>query len=222
MRIFLVLIFFSAWLGVGWAQTQEGSAGPPGGPPTPIELFAGHRGLFFQLIMSKRFSPGGRLGFFSVNNFVGDYTFENRKSTYLSQSFVTFDLWKKLSVNAGATMTDVNGLRPTAALQYVVVNPKVLAVFLLPFDLVQTYKLGAFGLVEYKPKFTPVWGLYTRVQTLYIQNTRAGNHQHSFVWLRVGASYKNYQFGWGTNLDFLGAAARPENSMGVFVKADLH
>lgn len=190
-------------------------------PPIPVEVFAGNKGLVFQMIVSKHFSPKSRFGFFNVTNFVGDYETTNQKNQYLSQSLITADIWKGFSVNAGVTMNYMTGFRPTAGLQYVFANREFLAVVLPRFDLTQTYNFETFGLVEYKPKFKNDWGLYTRVQGLYNYNTKNEFHDRSYVWLRVGASYKNYQFGLGANFDVYGPMKVNENSFGVFVRTEL-
>lgn len=196
-------------------------APPKMSPPIPIEAFAGDKGLVFQMIVSKHFSPKSRFGFFNVTNFVGDYAVENQKNQFLSQSFVTADIWKGLSVNAGVSLNYMTGFRPSAGLQYVFANRKILAVILPRFDLTQTYNFETFGLLEYKPKFNKTWGLYTRAQVLYNHNTKLDFHDRSYVWLRAGASYKNFQFGLGANVDFYGPAKINENSFGVFIRAEL-
>jgi hypothetical protein len=199
-----------------------GSNKPPKiSPPIPVEVFAGNKGLVFQMIVSKHFSPKSRFGFFNVTNFVGDYETTNQKNQYLSQSLITADIWKGISVNAGVTMNYVTGFRPTAGLQYVFANRELLAVVLPRFDLTQTYNFETFGLVEYKPKFNNNWGLYTRVQGLYNHNTKFEFHDRSYVWLRVGASYKNFQFGLGGNFDVYGPMKITENSFGVFLRTEL-
>lgn len=190
-------------------------------PPVPVEAFIGNNGLVFQMIVSKHFSPESRFGFFNVTSFTGDYASQNQKNSYLSQAFITADIWKGLSVNAGATMHFKNGFRPSAGLQYVFANRKILALVLPRFDLTQTYNFELFGLVEYKPKFTKSWGLYSRVQGLFDHNTKQNFHDRSYMWLRLGASYKNFQFGVGSNFDFYGPNKTNENSFGGFLRIEL-
>jgi len=190
-------------------------------PPVPVEAFAGNNGLVFQMIVSKHFAPKSRLGFFNVSSFTGDYTSKNQKNSYLSQAFVTADIWKGLSINAGATMHFKNGFRPSAGLQYVFANRKILALVLPRFDLTQTYNFELFGIVEYKPKFTKNWGLYSRVQGLYDHNTKQNFHDRSYIWLRLGVLYKNFQIGVGSNFDFYGPNKTNENSLGGFLRIEL-
>jgi hypothetical protein len=207
------------------AQQRFDSASSPTAkkvsPPIPVEAFAGDKGLVFQMIVSKHFSPKSRFGFFNVTNFVGDYESTNQKNQYLSQSLITADVWKGFSINAGVTMNYMTGFRPTAGLQYVFANRHFLAVVLPRFDLTQTYNFETFGLMEYKPKLSKTWGLYTRVQAIYNYNTKLNFHDRSYVWLRLGASYNNYQFGIGSNFDVYGPSKINENSFGVFFRTEL-
>jgi hypothetical protein len=223
--MYKILILSTALLisSASFAQTDSLRKTPPSkpSPPIPVEAFAGNKGLVFQMIVSKHFSPKSRFGFFNVTNFVGDYNTSNQKNQYLSQSLITADIYKGFSVNAGVTMNYMTGFRPTAGLQYVFANREFLAVVLPRIDLTQTYNFETFGLVEYKPKFKNNWGLYTRVQGLYNHNTKLDFHDRSYVWLRIGASYKNYQFGLGGNFDFYGPMKVNENSFGVFLRTEL-
>jgi len=205
------------------AQQNDSLRMPPPqmSPPIPVEAFSGYKGLVFQMIVNKHFSPKSRFGFFNVTNFVGDYAIENPRNQFLSQSFVTADIWKGLSVNAGVSLNYITGFRPSTGLQYVFANRQLLVVVLPRFDLTQTYNFETFGLVEYKPKFNKEWGLYTRAQGLYNHNTRLNLHDRSYFWLRVGLSYKNFQFGLGANVDFYGPAKIFENSFGCFIRAEL-
>lgn len=190
-------------------------------PPVGVEFFSSTNHLAFQMMASKYFSPKSRFGFFNVTHFVGDYKTTNQKNSYLSQSFITADIWKGLSLNAGVTMNYMTGFRPSAGLQYVYGSKKLVAVFLPRFDLTHTYNFETFGLVEYKPKFKNDWGLYTRIQGLYNHNTKLDTHNRSYVWLRLGASYKNFQFGLGSNFDFYGPLKTNENNVVIFVRTEL-
>jgi hypothetical protein len=220
---FISLALFTSSAVFAQKRTENLSSGNPPkiSPPIPVEVFAGNKGLVFQMIVSKHFSQKSKFGFFNVTNFVGDYQATNQKNQYLSQSLITADIWRGFSLNTGVTMNYMTGFRPTAGVQYVFANREFLAVVLPRFDLSQTYNFETFGLVEYKPNFKNDWGLYTRVQSLYNYNTKLDFHDRSYVWLRVGASYKNYQFGLGTNFDVYGPMKINENSFGVFVRTEL-
>ncbi len=173
------------------------------------------------MTVSRHFSSKTRFGFFNVTNFIGDYATTAQHNEYLSQAFVTVDIWKGFAVNAGGAMQSVTGFRPSAGIQYVYASQRILALVLPRFDLTQTHNFETFALLEYKPKFSPQWGLYTRAQGLYNYNSDLGFHERSYAWLRVGVSYKQYAFGLGANFDFYGPAKVNQNSFGGFVRAEL-
>lgn len=203
------------------AVQYEVETTPQKSPPIPIEAFAGNKGLVFQMILNKSFGQKSRFGFFTVTNFVGDYADQNQQNQFLSQSFLTANLWKGFYINAGVSLNYMTGFRPSAGLQYVFAKRNFLAVILPRIDLTQTKNFETFGLVEYQPKFNKEWGLYTRIQSLFNQNTQLNFHDRSYVWLRLGASYKNFQFGWGMNIDYYGPAKLNENSFGAFLRTEL-
>jgi hypothetical protein len=189
--------------------------------PIPVEVFVGNNGLGLQLIISKSLIPESRFGIFNVTSFFSDYEATAQKTQSLMQSLITVDLWGGFAVNAGAAVNHVTGLRPTAGLQYVYSSRELLIVALPRFDLTPTYNFEALAIVEYKPRFTDNWGLYTRVQGLFNYNTRQVTHERSYLWLRLGASYQGYQFGLAGNFDWYGPAPKNENGFGVFGRVEL-
>jgi len=193
--------------------------------PIPIELFAGNKGLAFQLLVGKQFSPKSEFSFFNVTNFTGDYKEVNQTSDFLSQSYLTAEVWQGISLAGGlsaiGSSTTPLTVRPTAGLQYLWVGRDFVVLVLPRFDLTQTYNFETFVVLEYKPMLTKNWGIYTRVQGLYNYNTKQGFHEISSVDLRLGLSYKNFQFGAGRNLDFYGPNNHNVSNLGVFIKTDL-
>ena len=195
------------------------------GTPIPIELFAGSQGFSFQLILSKQFSPTSKFGFFNVTSFASGYKEANQTTSFISQSCLTTEVWKGISVVAGlsamgfpATPLEV---RPTAGLQYLLFSRDV-SVFVLPrFDLTQTYNFETLAVLEYKPMLSKNWGIYTRVEGLYNYNTKLGYHEITEINLRLGVSYKNVQFGVGSIQDYYGPDSYNVNNFGLFIKKDL-
>jgi len=202
------------------SDTASLKSGPPA--PIPIEVFAGSRGIVFLAIVSKQFSPGSRFGLISVTDFLGDYSTVNQQNEFASINFLTARVWKGFSLNSGTVLSSGGGFTPSAGVQYLFANQKFLVVVLPRFDLTKTYNFSTLALVEYKPRFNRTWGLYTRVQALYSQDTKNDHHARSFGWYRVGVSYRNVQFGIGGNLDFYGPERTFKNALGFFVRTELH
>ncbi len=192
--------------------------------PTPIELFTGNKGLAFQLIVSKQLSPLSEFGFFNVTNFAGDHK-TNQTSDFLSQSFMTAEVCWGISVAAGlsaiGSSTTFSTVQPMAALQYLLTSRDVVVVILPQFDITQIYNFEMFAVLEYKPKLSKNWGIYTRFEGLYNYNTKLGYNELSEINLRLGLSYKNVQFGIGSIHDFYGPDEYNINNYGLFIKTDL-
>lgn len=225
-----ILLFIASCVrfGSAIAQAQDSlqtANVPAQGTPMLIELIAGNNGLAFELIATKQFSPGSKFGFFNVSSFDGDYKEVNQNSDFLSQSYLTAEVWKDISLLAGlsaiGSSTTPLTVRPTAGLQYLLAGRDFVVLVLPRFDLTQTYNFETFALLEYKPMLSKKWGVYSRVEGLYNYNTKLGFHEISSIYLRLGLSYNNFQFGAGANLDFYGPDNQNTSNVGVFIKTDL-
>ncbi len=227
-RKLLLFIALCIRFGDSFAQTPDSlktANVPAQGVPIPIELLAGNQGFSTQLILSKQFSPTSKFGFFNVTSFASGYEQANQITSFISQSCLTAEVLKGISVIAGLSAMDFPttslNVRPTAGLQYLLLSKDV-SVFVLPrFDLTQTYNFEMLAVFEYKPMLSKNWGIYTRVEGLYNYNTKLGYHEITEINLRLGLSYKNVQFGVGSIQDFYGPDSYNVNNFGLFVKTDL-
>jgi len=224
----LLLIALCIRLFPVFAQTPDSSQKanvPAQEEPISIELFAGNKGLAFEMIVSKQFSPDSKFGFFNVTDFSWDYKEVNQTSDFLSQSFLTAQVWRGISVAAGlsamGSSTSPLTVRPTAGLQYLLASRDFVVIVLPQLDLTQTYNFETFVVLEYKPMLSKKWGIYTRVEGLYNYNIRVGFQEISSVYLRLGLSYNNIQFGTGANPDFSGFNNHQVSNLGLFIKTDL-
>ncbi len=205
------------------AQPSAIGSGPgaPPNPPVSVETFAGNKYLNFQMIVTKPFAPGSRFSFFNVTNFNGSYQNEGRKNEFLTQALVNYRVAGGLSLAAGATLNYMTGFRPTAGLQYTVANREWLLVLLPRIDLRDDNNLEGFALLEYKPRLSETLGLYSRLQGLYNYNTRQEFHDRSYLYARLGLTYRHYAFGVGANFDQYGPFRVATSSFGAFVRAEL-
>ncbi|WP_317897445.1 hypothetical protein [Aurantibacillus circumpalustris] len=229
MKIKLLLpIIFLLLVKISVGQTQDTLNIIPidGSPPIPIEVFAGDKGVTFQLIVSKQFSQKSRFGFFNVTTFSGDYEEVSQVSVFYSQSVLTAKIWKGISIigglsTVGSSSPGIMTVRPTSGLQYLFANRDFVVVILPRFDLTQTYNFETFAVFEYTPMLSKNWGIYSRIQALYNYNTKLDFHEVSSIYVRLGVSYKNFQFGLGSNHDFYGADNYNVNNFGLFIKTNL-
>lgn len=213
----LLLISMTGFNSVS-AQTVDEKPHPR--PPMPVEVLIGNRGLNFQFNTTKQFNPNSRFGFFNVTSFFADYKNVVAKNEFFSQSLLTAKLWKKISAVGGFSINQFSGFKPTAGLQFVHANKKMLVVIQPQVGLTQDHHLENFSLFEFKPQINDKWGVYTRLQAVIDYGPSLKSHNRSYVYLRVGAVYKNYQFGLGSNFDFYGPTKHNENNFGVFMRAE--
>ncbi|MEN5193480.1 hypothetical protein [Sphingobacterium faecium] len=187
-------------------------------PPITMEALVGNRGVMYQLIVNKKFQSIPKLGFFSVTNATAAWEKEMTPDI-MTQSHLTYSLFKGLDVTSGMQYTPVYGFRPVAGLIYsynskdllLIVNPKV--------DLADDLATETMAIVEYKPKIKEKLNFYSRVQGLYGFVPDSGIHNRSYLMLRAGLSYREFTFGAASNFDWYGPMKHNENNFGIFVSA---
>ncbi|MCZ2460845.1 MAG: hypothetical protein LC128_14590 [Chitinophagales bacterium] len=189
-------------------------------PPSPVivESLIGNNGVNLETVFSKKFNPGSRFGVFGIVDLYGVYKANEQsfKNQNMSQTQLTYRIVKGLDVSAGAFFEKHSGFRPTAGLQYnlfagdfhLLVAPRI--------DLSQTYNGELLGFVEYTPKIGNDWRLYSRAQGMYNRDLKNGLHSISYVWGRLGVSYKTCRFGVGANFNSFGPMKMKENNYGLF------
>lgn len=206
------------------AQTAaEASAPPaphPAGPPLPVEVMAGNQQLILQTVVNKKFAHDSRFAFFNLTTFGADYRNEPAKNNYLTSAALKFELLSHFSVFGGLNMNSTVGFRPTGGLDYVFTNPTWLVVAEQSIDLTETHNLQSIALVEFKPRLTEQLALYSRVQGLYNYNTQEQAHDLSYLYLRLGLSYRTVGFGLAANLSRFGPFKVLKENYGVFLRKE--
>lgn len=184
-------------------------------PPINMEILVSNRGVGFQLMVNKKIQSIPKLGFFSVTNVVGEWGSRNSKD-YMTQGNLTYKIIKGFDVVGGFHMTNASGFRPTAGLMYSYKKSDFMFVVYPRIDLMKNGVIEGFALIEYKPRINNNWKLYTRIQALYGQTLNLDLHARSYLVARLGLSYREFNFGIGTNLDRYGSMKKNINSFGVF------
>ncbi|QKG51250.1 hypothetical protein [Hymenobacter sp. BRD67] len=205
------------------AQTAEpapGAAPHPAGAPLPVEVMAGHQQLILQTVVNRKFAPDSRFAFFNLTTFGADYHNEPTKNSYLTSAALKVELLPRFSVFGGLNMNSTVGFRPTGGLDYVFTNPTWLVVAEQSVDLTETHNLQSLVLVEFKPQLTERLALYSRVQGLYNYNTQEEAHDLSYLYLRLGLSYRTAGFGLAANLSRFGPFKVLKENYGVFLRKE--
>jgi len=189
-------------------------------PPIVMETMVGDRGLFYQIMIDKKFQSIPRLGFFSVSSVVGEWN-TRKVDDLMIQAHLTYQVYKGLTINGGFHHTPMTGIRPTAGLMYSYANPKWTVVIFPRTDLTAKANVELFGLAEYKPKITDKLNFYSRVQGMYVQNPSMDAHQKSGLVLRAGVSYREFTVGAAFNADYYGPDKTNINNTGGFISVAL-
>lgn len=190
-------------------------------PPVIFEALAGNKGFASQMTINKTFEGSKKLGFFSVANISSKWTEDNSKDAMI-QANITFEVIKDIRLVAGSHYTPTTGFRPTAGFMYsrnfndflLVVNPRCIG-------FSKNSIAEGFIMAEYKPKISENWNLYSRVQGLYSETIRDGEHARSYLMLRLGVSHKFITFGAGANFDSYGPFKESKQNYGIFASARL-
>lgn len=218
--IFTLIILLSFQTNI-WAQSsnEHEQMSPPTVSPVIIETMIGNNGLNVQTIFLKPFSARSRFGVFGIADAYGVYNPKEQaiKNQQMAQTHLTYRIAKGLNVSAGALFEKHSGFRPTLGLQYNLFRNDFHLLLAPRVDLSQTYNGEMLTIVEYTPTLKGDWKLYTRAQGLYNQDFKNDIHSVSYVWGRIGVSYKNYRFGIGANYYWLGPKKITENNVGLFL-----
>lgn len=189
--------------------------------PIPIEAFSTDKAVNFQMITDKKFTGQDKFGFFGVANLLNRYDNQRQKNEFMVLSMASFQIFKRISIAGGMWVNNTMGVRPTAALNYTQAGSKFLLVYVSRIDLTESHNLENVFIGEFYPKISKNWGLYNRLQAMYNYSFGGQAHDRSYIYLRAGASYRNFRFGLGSNIDYYGPDRKENLSAGVFLGTQL-
>ncbi|MCH7415458.1 hypothetical protein MM213_18300 [Belliella sp. R4-6] len=185
--------------------------------PIPVEYMFGKNRMFFQMVVKRKFSSESKFGFLSVSTLSTSYNNDMEDLDMAVPILVTYNIYKGFGLVGGATVNNKVGSSPLLGAQHSYSNKKWVSVTIASIFLNSTKNLELFGIYEYKPLITPKINLYTRIQFLYIHNTKENFHARSFLQLRTGLKMNALNFGVGANLDQYGPEKTFKPNYGVFV-----
>jgi hypothetical protein len=200
----------------GLAHPVMAQESPPKSP-TPVEFMAGNNRMFFQMVVKKKFSPESKFGFLSVSSFSASYDNNMGDLDIAVPVLVNYNIYKGFGLVGGATLNNSVGFSPLLGAQHSFANKEWVAVTIASFFLNSKRNMELFGIYEYKPAIKRQTSLYTRLQFLYVHNTRDNLHARSFLQLRTGLKINALNFGVGANLDQYGPEKVYKPNYGIFV-----
>lgn len=189
--------------------------------PVPAEILIGNNRLFYQIIINKKITKNNKLGYFSTSSFAADYNNEISKNEYLTTALLYCNIFKSLSVNSGATLNTIEGLKPFVGLQYTYTKKNIMFFYLPAYYYLSSQKISNFAFIEYKPGINNHWAGYSKLQVNYIYDIGKNYHFRSYIYSRLGLTYSNLTFGAGANLDWYGETKKLKENYGLFLKLNL-
>ena len=211
-------LLIGAILVTSLAIAQEEQTTPHASAPIPVEVFFGNERLVTEFVMSKKFSDNSRFGLLAKSYFAVDYENDKTKNESVNGLLVNYELLKGLGIAAGGVLNSQWGFRPYAAGQYTYITQNFAAMVLSGFFLTESHNFETSGFIEYRPKIKNNWSVYSYVEGLYNLDIDTDKHDRSYIWGRLGLSYKTFGFGVATNYDWYGPFKANKTNTGIFLR----
>ena len=185
--------------------------------PIPVEFMPGNDRMFFQMVVKRKFSPESNFGFLSVSSFSAGYDGQMEDLDMALPVILNYGIYKGFGLVGGASINNVVGFAPLLGAQHSFANKEWVAVTVASVFLNSKRNIELLGIYEYKPSISQKTALYTRLQFLYVHNSRDNLHARSFLQLRAGLKMNALNFGLGANLDQYGPEKTFKPNYGIFV-----
>lgn len=190
-------------------------------PTVSVEEVVGNKRQFLQLMVNKVFAEKKKIGLLSVSSYAADYKDNLSNNEFQNTTLIYHHLFKGVSVNSGASFTSIEGLKNFVGLQYMYQGKSFSLLYLPSYYFLNSHKLSNTAFIEYKPAINMNWSLYTRLQVHYNYNFETENHFRSYLYSRLGLTYRHFSFGLAHNFDRYGANTTTKNNCGIFLKLTL-
>ncbi len=216
---FLTILFVAAF---SLYQVQAQDSTKIFSPQTvAVEELVGDKRQFLQIIVNKVFVDKKKIGLLSITSYAADNKDNFSNNEFQNTTLIYHHLFKGIGINSGVSFTSVEGLKNFFGLQYTYQKKSFSLIYLPSYYFTNSHKISNTVLIEYKPTISKNWLIYSRLQMHYNHNLETDNHFRSYVYSRLGLTYKYFSFGLGHNFDRYGIKAKIKNNYGVFLKLRL-
>lgn len=185
--------------------------------PVPVEAMVGNKRFILATRIVKNFTPQSNFNILSVTNAANDYQNNLPSFDFINVTQVAYNVYKGIGLDLGVSINNLFGFSPTLGIQYVYHSSEVLLVIAPDVFLTNDHNIESIVLLEYTPKITTNWSLYTRQQGFYNHDSKADFHQRSYYNTRIGLSTRQVTFGLGGNFDWYGPRKTYKNNFGAFI-----
>lgn len=186
--------------------------------PIPIEIFAGNKELYYQMVIKRPFTPQSKFNIFGLATYSANYENMVSENRAIIINQISYDLGKGFGFMSGFDYNSFSGLAPVLGPQHNFSSKKILAVTVASFFINESNDFKLFGLYEYKPQINEQLGFYSRLQFIYNHSLKENNHNVSYIYLRAGLKRKSFIFGLAANVDWSGPNKNFFENYGGFVR----
>ena len=186
--------------------------------PIPIEFMAGQRYALVNVVMSKKFNPDSKIGFFHVNSLTMDYN-DKSKDNLVVQNMLFYEPSSNFRIVGGASYATKPGFSPAAGLQYIHVGPHWFVLFSPRVSIENDPSYTMFAIARYAARINENYDLYTSLQALNVFD--AHEHITSSQWIRAGLDRHGLQFGVAVNFDESGPNPKVKINAGLFIRREI-
>lgn len=185
----------------------------------PVEVLAGNRAFAHQMYLTKYTDSTSRFGYFGYLRYETPYS-DRLKSSFLGQSIFFYDVAKGVSLGGGGYITGA-GFMPQLAVAYGRNIGDLSLMVFGSFEPVKPPNSEIFALVSYSPPLNKSGSLKLFTQFIGSYNFNYKNNlEYNFAnqYLRLGLSYKDWQFGLATDLVQENAVGLLPTNTGLFLR----
>ncbi|PRX54602.1 hypothetical protein [Flagellimonas meridianipacifica] len=182
---------------------------------TTIESFFATEEMVVETWFFRPLTEDYKLSIFSLNDAVIDY--ETEDASLVSYTVLGYDLWKGFGPVVGGRFFD--GRASTlAGVQWAKAGEQFLITTNFTTELRNDPLYEFFLLAQYRFPLNEKLGFFSQFQNSTNFNSQV--HEFSFQRLRIGLSWKKYQFGLGTNTYQYGENWDFEIEPGLFIRLE--
>jgi hypothetical protein len=186
-----------------------------------VEEMIGDKRQFLQLMVNKVFEEKKKNGLLSISSYAADYKDNLGNNEFQNTTLLYHHLLKGISINSGASFTSEEGLKNFVGLQYIYQSKTLSLIYMPSYYFINSHKISNFALIDYKPAINENWSVYSSLQLHYKHDLENENHFRSYIYSRLGLTYKYFSFGLAHNFDRYGADKNTKNNYGIFLKLNL-
>ncbi len=187
--------------------------------PIPFETLFGNERVAMALNINK--SIAGKFRYNNVTSTAAYYDYEKGRTELVSVNSIVYQFHKNVGISGGIQYHFVKGFIPTFAVHFSHANPTWFFAITPYYNILPWANLETIAVAEYKPRLSENWRLFTRVQGFYSHDFEKNERERTMLYFRLGATYKKYTAGFGTNIDGYRPQRADIQNYGAFIRINI-